>query len=133
MVLPELQVAIPATQDSTAGAHSPEMGHTAFPSWKQKTSTLLRMAVKLLPDLFASCLCFYFHSFSTGVWEWVGSSLPTHHSPDISHSHNLNEEKCRLTRSCWSLQASLGGSWCVEKQNPDQLQELTHSDISVFY
>jgi hypothetical protein len=30
------------------------------------------------------------------------------------------------------MEASLGGSWCVEKQNPDQQEEWTHSDISIF-
>lgn len=131
VLLPELRWQYLLNKQAQQMLIAPEMVHAAF-FLEAEDKPTAKDGSEASPRFVVRCLCFHFHSLSTGVWEWVGSYLPSQHSPDISHSQDLNEEKCRLTRSCRTLEASLGASWCVEKQNLIQSQELTHSDISAF-
>lgn len=66
---------------------------------------------KASPRLFYR-LCLLLFSFPS--WFMSRHGKP----PDISHSRGINEEICRLARSCWCLEIPFGVSCCVEEKQP---------------
>ena len=74
--------------------------------------------IKHLPDLFTGCVCFYFHFLPDSIQEraWAAPCHP--HSPDISHSHGVNEEICKQGWELLVFGAPLGGGCRVKKKRP---------------